>query len=179
MLTLIEIIVGLGILGLLVMVVYAFLKPTDNTRVVTEEMTQLKLEGMNDQEAIFSTQMPLRNTGAEDAAIIDVFARPYLPQEQFPDAVCWAHVETLHRRRNDNYFEALILKARDEVPLIVTLHFEARNGKNIKDVLSKMVDMDAAVYYNGMARKAIYIKKDFFTVHRETIMILVGGKQHD
>ncbi|MCH3914655.1 MAG: hypothetical protein LKJ99_02195 [Acidaminococcaceae bacterium] len=177
MLTFIEIIVGLAVLGFLVMVIYAAMKPTDNTRVVTEEMTPLKLESMDDKEAVFSTQMPLRNTGVEDAAITDVFARPYLPQEQFPDAVCWAHVETLHRRRNDNYFEALILKANTEVPLIVTLHYEARNDKNIKEVLSKMVDMDAAVYYNGMARKAIYIKKNFFTIHREVITNLVGGNK--
>ncbi len=175
MLTIIEILIGLGILGLLVMVVYAAMKPTDNTRVITEEMTAIKLESMNREEAVFSTQIPLRNTGVEDAAITDVFARPYLPQEQFPDAVCWAHVETLHRRRNDNYFEALILKANTEIPLLVTLHYEARNGKNIKEVLANMVDMDAAIYYNGMARKAIYIKKDFFTVHREVIRSLVGG----
>ena len=175
MLTLIEIIVALGILGFLVMVIYAYLKPTDNTRVVTEEMTPLKLETISEKEAVFTTEIPLRNTGVEDAAITDVFARPYLPQEQFPNAVCWAHVETPHRRRNDNYFEALILKANSEIPLIVTLHYEARNGKNIKEVLTNMVDMDASVYYNGMARKAIYIKKDFFTIHREVIRKLVGG----
>ncbi len=86
MLNLLYVLIGLGILGLLVMIVYAKLKPTDNSTIVVAEKTALQLESMSDKDAVFSLQMPLRNIGEQDSAITDVLARPYLPQEQFPDA---------------------------------------------------------------------------------------------
>jgi len=172
---LICLIVVLGIIGLVVIVVYATLKPTDDTKVVVEERLPLQLESLTDTEAVFSTKMPLRNSGVEDAAITDVFARPFLPQEQFPDAVAYGHVERETVRRQDNYIEAFILNANSEQQLIVTLRYVARNNKNIKEVLSHMVDMDTVIYCVGMARKAIYTKKFFFTVDGTEISALVGG----
>ena len=172
------ILVGLCILGALVIIVYAALKPSDDTSIAVEERRPLKLESISAEEAVFSTQMPLRNEGAEDAAILDILARPYLPEEQFPDAVCYGHVETTDRRRNDNYFEALILKKHTERTLVVTLRFIARNGKNIKDVLEHMVDMDTCIYCSGLARKDMYVKKFFFTEMGVDISKLVGGAEN-
>jgi len=175
MLTLFYLLIGLCILGFLVMVIYAKMMPTDNSTIVVAEKTALKLESLTEREAIFSLQMPLRNTGEQDSAITDVLARPYLPQEQFPDAVCYAHVETTDRRRNDNYFEALILPAHTERMLVVTLHYVAQTGKSMRSIMENMVDMDVAVYYDGVGRKACYTKKNFFTVQAIEIKALVGG----
>ncbi len=175
MLNLLYVLIGLGILGLLVMIVYAKLKPTDNSTIVVAEKTALQLESMSDKDAVFSLQMPLRNIGEQDSAITDVLARPYLPQEQFPDAVCYGHVETTDRRRNDNYFEALILPAHKERMLVVTLHFFAATGKSMKSILENMVDMDVALYFDGVGRKACYTKKVFFTVQAIEVKALVGG----
>ena len=44
--------------------------------------------------------------------------------------------------------------------------------------LQQMVDMDVAVYYNGLARKNIYIRKAFLTINGETIRNLVGGAEN-
>lgn len=83
MINVILLILGLCVLGLLVMIVYAALKPTDDTRVVMEEKTPLKLESLDHDKAVLSFEVPLRNKSAESAAITDCFVRPYLPQEQF------------------------------------------------------------------------------------------------
>lgn len=157
--------------------IYAFFKGTDDTVIMVEKKTALKLEKISDTEAVFSTEFPMINRGSEDAAIIDVFARPYLPQEQFSAATVFGHVETSNRRRNDNYFEALILKSDMQCQLILTLRFVANNGMNIKEALQQMVDMDVAIYYNGLARKNIYIRKVFLTINGETIRNLVGGAE--
>jgi hypothetical protein len=178
---LVNVIMGLiilAIIGAIIIVVYAWMKPTDNTSVLTGERTELKLVSLTDKEAVFTTEMVLNNSGVEDAAIIDVFARPYLPQEQYNQATVYGHVETIDRRRNDNYFEALILSAKSKRPLIVTLRFVANEGYDIKDAMKNMVDMDVAIYYNGMARKEIYIRKNFFTVMGTELSALVGGNKN-
>ena len=158
--------------------VYAFCKGTDDTSIMVEKKTVLKLEKISDTEAVFSTEFPMINRGKEDAAILDVFARPYLPQEQFSAATVFGHIETSNRRRNDNYFEALILKANTQCQLILTLRFVANNGMNIKEALQQMVDMDVAVYYNGLARKNMYTRKAFLSISGETIRNLVGGAEN-
>lgn len=174
---LLEILLGLCILGALVIIVYAALKPSDNTILDLSEKTPLKLESINEKEAVFSLEVPMRNIGEQDAAITDVFARPYLPQEQFPEAVCYGHVETTDRRRNDNYFEALILNAGQKRMLIVTLRYVAACNKPMKEILQNMVDMDVAIYINGVGRKALYVKKEFFTVFATDVKTLVGGAE--
>jgi len=176
---LIMVLIFLAIIGAIVIIIYAWMKPTDNTRVLTNKRTALQLTSLTDKEAIFSTEMPLSNTGVEDAAITDVFARAYLPQEQYKQATVYGNVETSNRRRNDNYFEALILPKKSQVSLIVTFRFVANAGYDIKKAMKNMVDMDVAIYYNGMARKEIYIRKDFFTVKGAEISALIGGADND
>lgn len=60
MINVILLILGLCVLGLLVMIVYAALKPTDATRVVVEEKTPLKLEYLDHDKAVMSFEVPLR-----------------------------------------------------------------------------------------------------------------------
>lgn len=171
-------IVGLIIVGCAIVCLYAFKKGTDDTHILGEKKTPLKLERITETEAVFTTELPMVNRGSEDAAILDVFVRPYLPQEQFDGATVFGHVETANRRRNDNYFEAMILKANNQCQLILTLRFVANDGRNIKEALRNMVDMDVAVYYNGLARKNIYIRKEFITFMGEQIRSLVGGAEN-
>lgn len=175
MINVILLILGLCVLGALVMIVYAALKPTDNSRIVVEEKSPLKLEKLDRDHAVLSFTVPLRNTSAECAAITDCFLRPYLPQEQFPDAVAWGNVEKDDRRRSDNYFEALVLQPRDEWKLIVTLVLTARNGKDMREVLTRMVDMDAAIFLCGVGRKEHYVRKYFVTIFGDELKKLAGG----
>lgn len=167
------------VVGAFVIIIYAWRKPTDDTKVLTDKRTPLKLTSLTDSEAIFTTEMVLSNSGSEDAAITDVFARPYLPHEQYDQATVYGHVESSKRRRDDNYFEAVILKKGTELPLIITLRFVANNGCSIQEAMKNMVDMDVAIYYNGMARKEMYIRKDFFTVMGTEILALVRGVDND
>ena len=175
MINVILLILGLCVLGLLVMIVYAALKPTDDTRVVMEEKTPLKLESLDHDKAVLSFEVPLRNKSGESAAITDCFVRPYLPQEQFPDAWCEGTVEKCDRRRDDHYFEALVLKEWSEWKLIVTLTLHARNGRDMRDILKRMVDMAAAVFVCGVGRKAHYVRKFFFTVFADELKKMAGG----
>lgn len=180
MLTLLYVLLGLVLVGALIIIVYAKTKATDNSQIVVSEKTPLCLESLTDEEAIFSVQMPLRNTGKEDGVMLDVFARAFLPQEQFSEAVCFTHVETVDRRRNDNYFEAMILPSGAETMLVVTLRYVAQNKKKMRDIMENMVDMDVAMYLNGAGRRDTYVKKAFFTIFATDIKTLVrGAKDHD
>lgn len=168
-------IIAFLVLAFALICIYAFYKGTDDTNILVKKMSPLKLESISETEAVFTTELPMVNTGTEDAAILDVFPRPYLPQEQFDAATVFGHIETPNRRRSDNYFEAMILKADSQCQLILTLRFVANDGRNIRDALRDMVDMDVAIYFNGLARKDIYIRKVFITLMGEQIRTLVGG----
>jgi hypothetical protein len=175
MLNFIYLILGLCVLGALVMIVYAYLKPTDNTCVVPDERTALKLEAIDHDKAVFSFLVPMRNTSDQIAAVTDAFVRPYLPQEQFPDAVCWGRLELETARRDDNYFEAVIMNPNDERNLVVTLVLQARNGKDIREVLRHMVDMDVCIYITGVGRKEHYVRRAYITVYGADMANLAGG----
>ena len=175
MLNVIFLILGLCVLGAIVMIVYAFLTPTDDTRVCVDEKTPLELESMDADKAVFTFTVPMRNTSNQIAAVTDAFVRPYLPQEQFPDAVCTADLERSNARRNDHYVEACVMNPNTEVTLIITLTFQARNGRRIQDVLRQMVDMDICVYITGVGRKAHYVRRAFITLYGADISKLVGG----
>lgn len=163
----------------LIVCVYAFFKGTDDSVVLLEKRTPLKLESLSETEAVFSTEFPLVNRGNEDAAILDIFPRPYLPQEQFDSAIVYGHIESIDRRRKDNYFEAVMLKSRQEIMLIMTLRFVANKGLTIREAMEGMVDMDVAVYLNGSARKDVYVRKEFATFRAEEFRILTGGGADD
>lgn len=163
----------------LIVCVYAFFKGTDDSVVLLEKRTLLKLESLSETEAVFSTEFPLVNRGNEDAAILDIFPRPYLPQEQFDSAIVYGHIESIDRRRKDNYFEAVMLKSRQEIMLIMTLRFVANKGLTIREAMEGMVDMDVAVYLNGSARKDVYVRKEFATFRAEEFRILTGGGADD
>lgn len=168
-------IIGFLVLAFALICIYAFYKGTDDTTILVEKMSPLKLERISETEAVFTTELPMVNRGTEDAAILDVFPRPYLPQEQFDAATVFGHIETFNRIRSDNYFEAMILKAGSQCQLILTLRFVANDGRDIREALRDMVDMDVAIYFNGLARKDIYIRKVFITLMGEQIRALVGG----
>ena len=179
LLNLIELIVGLGILGIIVIVVYAHLKGTGNSVIMTKDRTELKLEEVTATEAKFSTEFSMVNIGSEDCTILDVFARPYLPQEQYDKATVSCHVETTDRRRSDNYFEAMLLPQGTERRLILTLTFVANGTRSIKEALNDMVDMDVAVYHDGASRKLLYTKRAYTTFFSKEFKDLVGGKENE
>ena len=178
-LTFIEAIIALGILGIIVIVLYAQFKGTGNSIIMTKDRTELKLEKLTDKEAVFTTEFSMVNKGSEDCTILDVFARPYLPQEQFDGATVFGHVETTDRRRNDNYFEAMLLPVDSERRLILTLRFVSNGDKNIKDALKDMVDMDVAIYHDGTSRKNMYTKRAYTTFFSKEFQDLVGGAHHE
>ena len=59
MLNVIFLILGLCVLGAIVMIVYAFLTPTDDTRVCVDEKTPLELESMDADKAVFTFTVPV------------------------------------------------------------------------------------------------------------------------
>lgn len=171
----IGVIIGLCILGFFAMIIFAQLRGNADVQVLVKEVSGFKLIDINDKKAVFTLEVPIKNFGSQESAVVDAFARPLLPEEQFKDAVAYAHLENMEARRNDNYFEAVLVPSGVKKDLIITLELVARNSKNIKEVLSDMVDMDIAVYIDGSARKGLYVHKGYITIMGEEIKSLVGG----
>jgi len=60
---------------------------------------------------------------------------------------------------------------------LLPLHYLAAAPKSMKTIMENMVDMDVAIYMDGVGRKACYTKKFFFTVQAIEIKALVGGAE--
>ncbi|HIU64007.1 MAG TPA: hypothetical protein IAB06_03060 [Candidatus Avacidaminococcus intestinavium] len=166
-----------AIIGL--MWIYSKFVPKDDTNIQVEKRTPLVLEKITEKEALLSTEFVIENPTREETIIMDVFARPYLPQEQFDRVIVSAHIERISERRNDSYFEASVLQEHSNWPLIMTLKFTSRYDESITKALADMVDMDVALYFDGILRKYVHTRKTFTTFTREEIKKAVGGAKNE
>ncbi len=123
-----------------------------------DQRTDFKLEELTGDKAVFSTVVPFVNKGTQDGTIMDCFPRPLLPQEQYDAAAVSARVELETQRRDDNYFEALIVPKTTGNAIVVTVTFTAKQG-DIRQALATMVDMPVEIYFQVVARGKWYADK--------------------
>lgn len=125
---------------------------------LVDQRTDLNLEELTGDKAVFSTVVPFVNKGTQDGTIMDCFPRPLLPQEQYDAAAVSARLELETRRRDDGYFEALIVPKTTGNAVIVTVTFTAKRG-DIRQALAAMVDMPVEIYFQVVARGKWYVSK--------------------
>lgn len=125
---------------------------------LVDQRTDFKLEEMGGNRAVFSSVVPFVNKGTQDGTVMDCFPRPLLPQEQYDAADVSARLELETRRRDDGYFEALIVPRTTGNAVIVTVTFTAKQG-NIRQALAAMVDMPIEIYFQVVGRGKWYVDK--------------------
>lgn len=165
------------LIALIILVMWIFSKfvAKDYTFINVENRSNLKLEHLTSQEAVLSTEFSIDNPSREETIIMDVFARPYLPQEQFDRVIVSANLERLSARRDDGYFEAYVLQKDEKWPLIMTLKFVPRYDESIAEAMADMVDMDVALYFDGILRKYVHTRKTFTTFTKDELKKAMGG----
>lgn len=123
-----------------------------------DQRTDFKLDEISSTRAVFSCNVPFVNKGNQDGIIMDCFPRHQLPQEQFDAVELASRIELENKRRQDGYFESVIIPTKTGNALIITLMFTAKAG-DIRQALSGMVDMSVDIIYQVYALSKWYIAK--------------------
>ena len=133
-----------------------------------DRRTPLVLEQETATQMVFSFHLPFRNRGTQQGTLMDVFARPWLPAEQFSAAELSTKVVMASNPREEGYWEATLFpneKVEHDVA-IVQLRFEARQGA-IRPAMATMVDLPLNIVYQVVARAEWYLAKVMLEIPQE------------
>ncbi len=120
-------------------------------RLLKGKKTPFKVDSMDSRRAELSCTVPIKNVGRQNGTIMDAFARPYMPQEQYDRVNVRALLMDMARPRTDDYWEALIVERGRTVELRVQLTLEAKEGGILK-ALEEFPDMPLDVIYQTVGR---------------------------
>lgn len=120
----------------------------------------------------FELEVPFKNYGTEDLAILDAYMRIYLPQEQYDDVLLRGKINRKTALREDDYFEAM-LAVRGEESLLLRFEAYAKNGKSIVEAMENIPDVDVALFLECRGRGAVMPRKTYITLSAEEMRSLV------
>ena len=130
--------------------------------------SKLVLDSLTADAATFSFSLPFRNRGSQQGTLVDVFARPWLPYEQYSAAELTTKVTAASNPRDDGYWEAALFPT-DELErdiALVFLRFDARGG-DIREAMAQMVDLPLNIVYQVIGRTDWYMAKVLMEVPLE------------
>ena len=152
----------LAFLGLVMLAVALFIWKQGDADFFFDvaKRAKLVLDSETADSMTFSFRLPFRNRGSQQGTLMDVFARPWLPCEQYSAAELTTKVTAASNPRDDGYWEAALFpndKIDNDVA-IVSLQFNAR-GKAIRPAMALMVDLPLNIVYQVIGRTDWYMAK--------------------
>mgnify|MGYP003609918362 CR=1 FL=1 len=132
------------------------------------QRSSLVLEKETQESVVLSFRLPFKNRGSQQGTLMDVFARPWLPFEQFSAAELTTKVTIASNPRDDGYWEAALfpMEKIDNDVAIVKLRFDATNG-DIRQAMKQMVDLHLNIMYQIVGRGDWYLAKTMLTLPAE------------
>lgn len=114
----------------------------------------------------FEIVVPYKNVGTQELTILDAWTRVYLPDEQYDKLHISAKVNENNKRRNDDYFEAMLVPAGKSGEFVLRFSAIVRNfaTDKIEECLKNCPEFDVAIYLECRGRKEVYIDKEIITV---------------
>ena len=129
--------------------------------------SSLVLEKETENSVVLTFLLPFKNIGSQQGTLMDVFARPWLPCEQFSAAELSTKVAKASDPRVDGYWEATLFPDKvDNDVAVVQLRFDAGKG-DIRQAMAQMVDLHLNIMYQVVARGDWYLAKTMLTVPLE------------
>ncbi len=138
--------------------------------------SKLVLESETNDKMTFSFRLPFRNRGSQQGTMMDLFARPWLPCEQFSAAELTTQVTSALSPRNDGYWESALfpMEKIDRDVAIVRLRFDAK-GRDIRQAMEHMVDLPLNVVYQVIGRSDWYMAKVLLELPIEEFQLAIQG----
>ena len=173
MLCILEILVALVVLAVIVVGVYIKAQGDAEMLVEVGKRTTAVKVAEDGERLDFEIEVPYRNAGKQEGTIIDAYMRIYLPQEQYADVLLRGKVNLKGVKRDDDYFEAVLVPEGTGKTLLLRFEAYAKNGKTIAEAINGMPDVDIALYADCRGRGALFTVKEFLTLSAEEMRALV------
>jgi len=173
LLTIIEILVVLFVLGVLVVGVYISVQGDAKMRLLAPQRTKAVLDKVHADRIDFFLELPFDNVGRQEGTILDAYMRIYLPQEQYSDVLLRGKVNLEGVLREDDYFEALLVPAGTGKKFVLRFEAYAKNGRSIEEAMTHIPDVDVALFADCRGRRELYTVKEIFTLTAEEMRELV------
>lgn len=173
MLCILEILVALVVLAVIVVGVYIKAQGDAEMLVEVGKRTTAVKVAEDGERLDFEVEVPYRNAGKQEGTIIDAYMCIYLPQEQYADVLLRGKVNLKGVKRDDDYFEAVLVPEGTGKTLLLRFEAYAKNGKTIAEAINGMPDVDIALYADCRGRGALFTVKEFLTLSAEEMRALV------
>lgn len=173
MLCILEILVALVVLAVIVVGVYIKAQGDAEMLVEVGKRTTAVKVAEDGGRLDFEVEVPYRNAGKQEGTIIDAYMRIYLPQEQYADVLLRGKVNLKGVKRDDEYFEAVLVPEGTGKTLLLRFEAYVKNGKTIAEAINGMPDVDIALYADCRGRGALFTVKEFLTLSAEEMRALV------
>lgn len=158
MLWFLGIVLALIVLAIIICKLYIVRLGKANPVIYTDRRTEFKATDFKEKSMTVECEMPYMNTGKLLCTIMDCYPRVLLPQEQFKGVKVSGRVEREGERRNDGYFEAVLVYPQTGGKLFVTLDLEVQN-EDVLETLLAMPDVNVDIVYQIVDRHRLYIDK--------------------
>jgi len=129
-------------------------------QIKSASRSRLKAVRLCGKTAVLQAEMEMENTGKQIAIFLDCFTRHLLPYEQFDGVRVQSRLMRADAVREDDYFEAYLLKQRKKTKLLLELTLTARHEETIQEALSQMVDLPVEIIYQAEARGGMRFGKE-------------------
>lgn len=143
-----------------------------NFTFLVDQRTKFKVEELNNERAVFSTVIPFVNNGTQDGTLMDVYPRHLLPSEYYRKVKVSSRITLSSNRRDDDYWEALIVFKTQGDSIILNVTLEAENHDMraaLAEYLELGIDVPIDITYQVVARSDWYISKTRLVMHAEEL----------
>ena len=149
---------------------------------LTDNRTDFTLQEISRDKAVFVSQVPFVNRGAQDGTLVDVFPRHLLPFEYYDAVKVESKITIASQPRPDDYWEAIIFESGKGDAIMLTVTFTAKNG-DVISALKEMVDMPVDIVYQIVARCNWFMDKTRLVMRAEEVANALaevkGGVAHE
>lgn len=173
MLCIIEALAALIVLAVVGLFIFIKSRGDADMQVLVEKRTTSVKISEDGKRLNFEVEVPYRNVGKEEGTILDTYMRIYLPDEQYNDVLLRGKVNLKDVKREDDYFEAVLVPANTGKTLLLCFEAYARHGKSLAEAMANIPDVDVALYLDCRGRGPLFTVKKFLTLTAEEMRALV------
>jgi len=167
LLTILEILAALVILGIVVLMCYARLQGKEKIVFDVKARTPARLTQASPEKICFEVEVPYKNMGTDQGVILDAYVRPYLCQEQYDGALLRGKVNLKNVPRDDDYFEAVLVNPGSGNTLVCKFELTPLHAADAYEALKGMPEIDVALFVDERGRDALYQAKKIITLTPE------------
>lgn len=165
-----------SLIAIAIFAYWAFVKNQGDAELElkVDERTPFEVVNIDEKSVTLRTKVAMVNKGKQIGTIMDCYARHLLPYEQFDGVKVESRICREHAVREDDYFEAYLLKRTTRVNLYLEVTLIARKEEDIKTVLTHMVDMPIDIVYQAVTRIDWYINKSRIVLTNTELAQAIG-----